>query len=154
MLISWCTHALSLSLSLSPSLPLSPPPPFLSSPPPPNTHTHTHSTNTCIFDDGFVQWEEKDLSVRRKCRCQVTAKHTCTLLPMWLSVKWHCKLVHGCTVYTESVATKQHCKCTTSVDISFLKHAIKGYSHLFRIVRQECSESSPEQRIVLYENNQ
>ena len=29
-----------------------------------------------------------------KCRCQVTAKQTCTL-PVWLWIKWHCKLVCG-----------------------------------------------------------
>ena len=34
----------------------------------------------------------------QKCRWQVTAKHKCTL---WLSVTWHCKVVHVCTVYTE-----------------------------------------------------
>ena len=43
----------------------------------------------------------------QKCRCQVTAKHTYTL-PLWLWMKWHCKLVHGWMVYTELAPIRQH----------------------------------------------
>ena len=58
----------------------------------------------------------------QKCRWQVTAKHTCTL-PMWLWMKWHCKVVHGwCT---------HNCQYTTSVDIKNI--SLKGYSYSFRI---------------------
>ena len=47
------THTHSLSLSLSVSVCLS------------HTHTHirTDTTNTCITDDGFIQWQENDSSV-------------------------------------------------------------------------------------------
>ena len=47
-----------------------------------------HPRVTCKRSQSFCQ----------KCRWQVTAKHTYTL-PMWLSVKWQCKLVHGWMVY-------------------------------------------------------
>ena len=43
---------------------------------------------------------KRSWSFCQKCRWQVTAKHTWTL-PMWLWMKWHCKLVHGWMVYTE-----------------------------------------------------
>ena len=42
----------------------------------------------------------------QKCRWQVTTKHTYTL-PMWLWMKWHCKLVHGWVVYTELAPRRQ-----------------------------------------------
>ena len=44
---------------------------------------------------------KRSRSFCQKCRWQVTAKHTCTLL-MWLRiVKRHCKVAHDCMVYTE-----------------------------------------------------
>ena len=80
-----------------------------------------------------------------KCRWQVTAKHTYTL-PMWLWMKWHCNLVHGWMVYTE-LAPKQHFTwhqpCNTQKSAIrtpllciLIIHAIKGYSHSFRIICQ------------------
>ena len=78
--------------------------------PPPSTHPTARVT-----------------TVARKCRCRVTAKHTCTL-HMWLCVKWR-DMVHGCMVYRECskiaavwrginhVTTKQYCKHTTWVNI-------------------------------------
>ena len=35
---------------------------------------------------------------------QNVPQHT---LPMWVQIKWHCKLVHGCMVYTEHVPRQQ-----------------------------------------------
>ena len=49
---------------------------------------------------------KRSRSFCQKCRWQVTAKYTCTL-PMWLWLKWHCKLVHGCMVYTELAPRRQ-----------------------------------------------
>ena len=42
---------------------------------------------------------KRSRSFCRKCRWQVTAKHTCTLR-MWFCMKWH-----GCMVYTERAET-------------------------------------------------
>ena len=79
----------------------------------------------------------------KKCRWQITAKHTCTL-HMWLCVKWH-KMVPGYMVYTEHaematvscgtshVKTKKHCKYTIS------KRAKKSYRHSLRIT---CDKSA------------
>ena len=50
---------------------------------------------------------KRSRSFCQKCRWQVTAKHTYTL-PMWLWMKWHCKLVHGWMVYTELAPRQQH----------------------------------------------
>ena len=46
-------------------------------------------------------------SFHQKCRCQVTAKLTYTLL-MWLWMKWHGKLVYGRMVYTELAPKRQN----------------------------------------------
>ena len=46
-----------------------------------------------------IAWKRSWSFLSKRCRWQVTAKHTCTLC-MWLWIKWHCKLVHGCMVYT------------------------------------------------------
>ena len=43
---------------------------------------------------------KRSQSFCQKCMWQVTAKHIYTL-PMWLWMKWHCKLVHDWMVYTE-----------------------------------------------------
>ena len=43
----------------------------------------------------------------QKCRWQVTAKDAYTL-PMWLWMKWHCKLVHGWMAYKEPAPKRQH----------------------------------------------
>ena len=58
---------------------------------------------------------KRSWSFCQKCRWQVTAKHTCAL-PMWLWVKWHCKLVHG---YNYGV----HRTCTEMAAVS------RGTSH-------------------------
>ena len=66
---------------------------------------------------------KRSRSFCQKRRWQVTAKHTYTL-PVWLWMKWHCKLVNGWMVYTElaprcstSLATtKERYQYTTSVD--------------------------------------
>ena len=70
---------------------------------------------------------KRSQSFCRKCRRQVTVKHTCTLC-MWLCTKWY-DMVHDCMVYTERtkmaavshgtshVTTKQCCKYTTWVAI-------------------------------------
>ena len=65
---------------------------------------------------------KRSRSFCHKCRWQVTAKHTYTL-PMWLSMKWHCKLVHSWMVYTEPACTsyattKDRYQYTASVDIN------------------------------------
>ena len=49
---------------------------------------------------------KRSRSFRQKCRWQATAKHTYTL-PMWLWIKWHCKLMHGWMVYTEPAQRRQ-----------------------------------------------
>ena len=80
----------------------------------------------------------------QKCRWQVTAKHTFTL-PMWLWMKWQCKLVHGWMVYTElaprwqqfhvAPATQQPKSAAVSTPLLWISiiRAIKRYSHSFRI---------------------
>ena len=50
---------------------------------------------------------KRSRSFCQKCRWQVTAKHTYTL-PMWLWMKWHCKLVRGWMVYTKLAPRLQH----------------------------------------------
>ena len=50
---------------------------------------------------------KRSRSFCQKCRWQVTAKHTYTL-PMWLWMKWHCKLLYGWMVYTELAPKRQH----------------------------------------------
>ena len=83
---------------------------------------------------------------------QVAVKHTCTL-HMGLSMKWHCKLVHGCTVYTECVLRQQQLHMApamqqpnsalsmplTWIHIIFFSTNVKGYSHSFTIT---CGKSS------------
>ena len=49
---------------------------------------------------------KRSRSFRQKCWWQVTAKHTYTL-PMWLWMRWHCKLVYGSMVYTELAPRRQ-----------------------------------------------
>ena len=49
---------------------------------------------------------KRSRSSRQKCRWQVTAKYTYTL-PMWLWMKWHCKLENGWMVYTELAPRRQ-----------------------------------------------
>ena len=50
---------------------------------------------------------KRSRSFCQKCRWQVTAKHAYTL-PMWLSMKWHCNVVHAWMVYTELAPKRQH----------------------------------------------
>ena len=64
----------------------------------------------------------------QKCRWQVTAKYTYTL-PMWLWMKWQCKLVHGWMVYTQLAPRRQHftwhqpCNNQTALSV----HHFRGY---------------------------
>ena len=51
---------------------------------------------------------KRSQSLCQKCRWHVTAKHARTV-PMWLWMKWHCKLVHGWMVYTEPASKRQQC---------------------------------------------
>ena len=70
---------------------------------------------------------KRSRSFCQKCRWQVTAKHTYTL-PMWLWMKWHCKLVHG-WMYTELAPRRQHFTwhqpCNNQRAISV--HHFRGY---------------------------
>ena len=93
---------------------------------------------------------KRSWSFCQTCRWQVTAKHTCTI-PVWLKVKWHCKVVHGYMVYTELVLRQQqfHLAPTMQQPNSavstlwwiLLIRAIKVYSHSFRITTVTHSES-------------
>ena len=99
----------------------------------------------------------------QKCRWQVTAKHTFTL-PMWLWMKWQCKLVHGWMVYTElaprqqhftygtsHATTKQRDQHITSVDINNLCYK-RIQSLIQNHIRHVRSEPAQEQRIVVYKS--
>ena len=72
--------------------------------------------------------------------------HTPTL-PMWLWMKWHCKLMHSWTVYTERAPRRatfyvapamQQPKNAVSTPLPWIliMRVIKGYSHSFRITCQ------------------
>ena len=97
---------------------------------------------------------------------QVAVKHTCTL-HMGLSMKWHCKLVHGCTVYTECVLRQQQLHMApamqqpnsalsmplTWIHIYFFFNQCKRlqsliYNHMW----QELGKPAQERRIALYKN--
>ena len=98
----------------------------------------------------------------RKCRRQVTAKHTCTM-HMWFWMKWHCKLAHGCVMYTEC-ALRQHQYHTASAMQPVNNAVSPPLQRLFKmsykksLIRnhmwQERDESAWEQRIALYKSNQ
>ena len=68
---------------------------------------------------------KRSRSFCQKCRWQVAAKHAYTL-PMWLWIKWHCKVVHVCMVHRKQApshaTTKQRCQYITSVDIKTTRH--------------------------------
>ena len=98
---------------------------------------------------------KKSWSFCQTCRWQVTAKQACAL-HNWLCMKWH--MVHDCMVYTEwaemaAVSRHQPCKNQTVLQLHHLggysKHAVKSYSHSFRVTWQEHSESAWERRIML-----
>ena len=97
---------------------------------------------------------KRSRSFCQKCRWQVTANHTYTLR-IWLCMKWY-NMVHDCMVYTERaemasgtshVTTKQHC---VHQFCGYSLHAIKSYSHSFRIAR---SEPAWKRRITLHKSD-
>ena len=96
---------------------------------------------------------------------QVAVKHTCTL-HMGLSMKWHCKLVHGCTVYTECVLRQQQLHVApamqqpnsalsmplTWIIFFFFNQCKRLQSLIYNHMWQELSKPAQEQRIALYKN--
>ena len=109
---------------------------------------------------------KRSQSFCQKCRWQVTAKHTQTL-PMWLWMKWRCKLVHGWTVSTELAPRRQQfqlapvtqqASTTVSTPLWWMLKicAQRGYSHSFRITCDTSAVSlfmSREQRWIKAINN-
>ena len=101
-------------------------------------------------------FNKRSWSFCQKCRWQVTAKHARTL-PMWLWMKWPCKLVHGCMVHTERAPRRQlfHVAPATEQPIfkNKTKNAIKKIQSLIENhMRHERRDSAREQRIV-YESD-
>ena len=98
---------------------------------------------------------KRSRSFCQKCRWHITAKHAYTL-PMWLWMKWHCKLAHSWMVYTELAPRRQHftwhlpCNNQRALPVQplpwILIRAIKGYSHSFRITCDMCAVSVLESR--------
>ena len=89
------------------------------------TVAHWKGSSMCYCGNTGVEQPCTNQNSAKKCRQQVTARHTCTQ-PMRLQIKWHCKLVCGCTVDTECalvshgishVTTKQ---CQSHLDIRHL----------------------------------
>ena len=65
------------------------------------THFNVYTLSRYPFHPRITAVARKrSWSVCQKSGWQVTAKHTYTL-PMWLWMKWHCKLVHGWMGYTQ-----------------------------------------------------
>ena len=61
-----------------------------------NFHLHVQLPVPTFFDPFHPHFAtaacKRSQSFYQKCRRQVTDKHTCTLVPMWLWMKWHCWL--------------------------------------------------------------
>ena len=113
-------------------------------------------TNSCIYG-GNGSWgafrypfhshvtaaaRKRSVSFCQKCRWQVTDKHTCTLrislsndTVNWCTAVWHTQNVRR---DGSSFALHQPCDDQKSAYVHcfsvYSKRAIKGYSHLFRIV--------------------
>ena len=108
---------------------------------------------------------KRSWSFCQKCRQQVTAKHAC-ILPMWLCIKWQCKVVHGWMVYTElalreqqfpMVPAMQQPKSTTSTPFPWIlkiwaiKKDIVTHSESHHMPHVH-SESASEQKIAIIIN--
>ena len=64
---------------------------------------------------------KRSSSFCQKCRWQVTAKHTCTLLMCLRIIKWHCKVLHDCMVYTELAPRRQRGPRSQDVGMEMVK---------------------------------